>query len=426
MSASIFKPLPHLAGGRLGEPRTGLLLRAKRSRDAGVPCSRLAPRNYTTFCFDKFALSSSPALVKRDIAAKAAASAEAKTTEEEGSSWKVFLAAAITVALGVANRVTYKMALVPLNNYVFFLAQFQTFGYILIYFSILRSRYRSKLVTDEMLSVPKKPFAVIGMAEALGQVCMLIGAAKLPGALLPLFQQTMIVWQLILSAIILGRRYSVSQLMGCALVIAGGCLAGWASTSSTGSLAASPVYMSFFLVGVAFPCIAVIAKEKIFADAKEKLGGKDLDLFVVNSFGSLAQAVCVFMLLPVITSLRNIPLSGLPAYLYQGGQCFMGISPACGSNCAGAPLLPALYIACNLGFNIAALNMLRLAGGVKTMLAMSAVLPLTVLVFTMDLPYLGVAPQVGSLFMGGCALVLSGILFYNRKEISEGLKKKPT
>ena len=36
---------------------------------------------------------------------------------------------ATTMTFGVANRVLYKMALVPLGDYVFFLAQFQTFGY---------------------------------------------------------------------------------------------------------------------------------------------------------------------------------------------------------------------------------------------------------------------------------------------------------
>lgn len=34
----------------------------------------------------------------------------------------------ITVTLAVANRVLYKLALVPMNNYPFFLAQFITFG----------------------------------------------------------------------------------------------------------------------------------------------------------------------------------------------------------------------------------------------------------------------------------------------------------
>ncbi len=34
------------------------------------------------------------------------------------------------MGFGVLNRVLYKMALVPLGDYVFFLAQFQTFGWV--------------------------------------------------------------------------------------------------------------------------------------------------------------------------------------------------------------------------------------------------------------------------------------------------------
>ncbi|GMY33935.1 protein CLT3, chloroplastic [Fagus crenata] len=42
---------------------------------------------------------------------------------------KVMVAAAITVVLGVGNRVLYKLTLVPLKRYPFFLAQLATFGY---------------------------------------------------------------------------------------------------------------------------------------------------------------------------------------------------------------------------------------------------------------------------------------------------------
>lgn len=41
---------------------------------------------------------------------------------------EVMVAAAATVALGVGNRVLYKLALVPLKHYPFFLAQLATFG----------------------------------------------------------------------------------------------------------------------------------------------------------------------------------------------------------------------------------------------------------------------------------------------------------
>lgn len=43
---------------------------------------------------------------------------------------EIVVAAASTVIFGVANRVLYKLALVPLKHYPFFLAQLATFGYL--------------------------------------------------------------------------------------------------------------------------------------------------------------------------------------------------------------------------------------------------------------------------------------------------------
>lgn len=42
--------------------------------------------------------------------------------------------------------------------------------YVLVYFSILHLRYHAGLVTDEMLSLPKTPYIVVGILEALGAV----------------------------------------------------------------------------------------------------------------------------------------------------------------------------------------------------------------------------------------------------------------
>lgn len=66
---------------------------------------------------------------------------------------------AAAMATGVANRVLYKMALVPMGNYVFVLSQFQTFGYLLVYFGILATRYRSAfpLSAQSMLLVFMPP-----------------------------------------------------------------------------------------------------------------------------------------------------------------------------------------------------------------------------------------------------------------------------
>ncbi len=49
--------------------------------------------------------------------------------------------AAVAVT-SVTNRVLYKMAMVPMGNYVAFLALFQTLAYVVFYFATLAIRVR--------------------------------------------------------------------------------------------------------------------------------------------------------------------------------------------------------------------------------------------------------------------------------------------
>ena len=48
--------------------------------------------------------------------------------------------------------------------------------------------------------------------------------------------------------------------------------------------------------------------------------------------------------------------------LCTGAKCFGGMTPSCGSDCSGAPLLPIAYVGLNLLFNISALLVLRTGG----------------------------------------------------------------
>ncbi|KAI3746476.1 hypothetical protein L6452_08910 [Arctium lappa] len=337
-----------------------------------------------------------------------------EVVENGDGDWRraeVAVAAVVTMGLGVGNRVLYKLALVPLKQYPFFLAQLATFGYVAVYFSILHFRYRAGIVTDEMLSMPKAPLVVVGLLEALGAVCGMAAGAVLSGAAIPILSQSFLVWQIILSYLFLGRRYKFNQLLGCFLV-AVGVIITVASGSSAGSLMEAGIFWSLLMiVSFLFQAADTILKELIFLDAAKKLKGGSVDLFVLNSYGSAFQALFICLLLPFLSRLWGIPFHQLPNYLSDGAACFLNIGTV-SSGCEGAPLLPLLFCIVNMGYNISLLHLIKISSAVVSSLASTVSVPISVFLFTLPLPYLGVASSLPSGFIAGAVVLVMGMLIY--------------
>ncbi|KAJ0010776.1 hypothetical protein Pint_33832 [Pistacia integerrima] len=70
------------------------------------------------------------AVQKRKVGTWSYAVEKRRSKDEKSRKVEVVVAAAVTVVLGIGNRVLYKLALVPLKHYPFFLAQLATFGQI--------------------------------------------------------------------------------------------------------------------------------------------------------------------------------------------------------------------------------------------------------------------------------------------------------
>lgn len=325
---------------------------------------------------------------------------------------EVVAAAAVTVVLGTGNRVLYKLALVPLKNYPFFLAQLATFGYVVVYFSILYCRYQAGIVTDEMLSLPKIPFLAVGLLEALGAASGMAAGAVLSGTSIPILSQTFLVWQLFLSAIFLGRRYRANQMLGCFLV-AVGVIITVASGSDAGlSLQNAGLFWSLLMVtSFLFQAADTVLKEIIFLNAGKQLKGGSVDLFVVNSFGSAFQALFICILLPLLSKLWGVPFSQLPTYIKDGTVCFLNLG-SLSSGCEGAPVLPLLFVIVNMAFNISLLHLLKISSAVVSSLASTFTVPLAIYAFTFPLPYMGGPSSLPAGFLAGAAVLLSGLLLY--------------
>uniref|UniRef100_A0A453GPT5 Uncharacterized protein n=1 Tax=Aegilops tauschii subsp. strangulata TaxID=200361 RepID=A0A453GPT5_AEGTS len=103
-------------------------------------------------------------------------------------------------------------------------------------------------------SLLKYTYLIFDIRNSHSQYYMLFaGAAILSGASIPILSQTYLVWQLVLSAIFLKRRYRLNEITGCFLVtvgvvitVASGTGAG-ASLQSTGILWPLLMIISFFL-----------------------------------------------------------------------------------------------------------------------------------------------------------------------------------
>uniref|UniRef100_A0A7N0VIM8 Uncharacterized protein n=1 Tax=Kalanchoe fedtschenkoi TaxID=63787 RepID=A0A7N0VIM8_KALFE len=328
----------------------------------------------------------------------------------------ILVCSAVTILLAVANRVLYKLALVPLKQYPFFLAQFSTFGYVAVYFSILYFRYRAGIVTDEMLALPKSSFAAIGLLEALGVAAGMASAAMLPGPTIPILNQTFLVWQLIFSVFILGRKYALNQIIGC-LFVAAGVVIAVTGGSNTGQMLYKVdfVWPALMVLSSAVQACASIVKEFIFIDGARRINGKSVDIFVVNSFGSGFQAIFVLLFLPFLSNLKGIPFAELPAYMRSGVACFLNMGSIQG--CDGAPVLPMLYILTNMAFNISLLNLVKISSAVIASLAMTLSVPISIYILSLPLPYLPGGSCLSSFFLMGTAVLITGLFLYNLPQL---------
>lgn len=320
---------------------------------------------------------------------------------------------AITLLLAVGNRVLQKLALVPMKDYPFFLAQLNGFVYVAVYFSVLLMRYRAGITTDEMMAVPKSPFIAIGILEAVSIVGGMYAGAMLPGPAIPLLYQTFVVWQLIFSSLLLGRRYSLNQILGCFLVGAGVVVAVASGASNTRMLSGIGLFWPMLMVASsAFQAGASIVKESIFVNAAARLKGKSLDTFVVNAFGSGFQVLFMLLFLPILSNLEGLTLSSLPSYFRSGAACFLNIGGNT-TGCNGAPLLPILYIASNILFNISILNLLRVSDAIIASLAARAAVPIAMYVLTLPLPFLPRGVTLSPFFHLGSMILVLGLILYN-------------
>ena len=131
----------------------------------------------------------------------------------------------LMIIIGSGNKVFQKLQTIPMQNYPNFLNLWTTFMYIpfsLAYIlPVSRFGLFDNAITAEHLSMPKAPFAVMGLLDSLAGIMQTFAAVYLPGPLLVLLPQAAIPISMALSKRVLHERYKCLQYVGAAVVMAG-------------------------------------------------------------------------------------------------------------------------------------------------------------------------------------------------------------
>ena len=315
---------------------------------------------------------------------------------------------AATILLGAANRVLYKAALDACGGApaALYLAALQGAAPALVYGSVLKFKEARGLVPAgaALLLGSRWRLASVGAGEAASSALSFAAAARLPGALLPLLQQAMLVWQLAFERIVLKRTQPGRRLVGVATVVAGVCLAAWPRGGLGGAASvAPPDAMALFAFAMAFPAVAFLTKETIFADAARLNGGVPLDVFALAARTSAVQAACILALLPLSVLASGVGLAQLGPTLLAGAGRVLG--PAA----PGRGLLPLSYVGVNIAFNVALITLVRVGGALAAGIAAAVLVPVAAAAFCVPWPGLPPPSKLGPLFATGVAVSVVGL-----------------
>lgn len=246
-----------------------------------------------------------------------------------------------------------------------------------------------------------------GSCEGLAFVLMPLFISRLPGSLIPVMSQGLLLFSMLFSTVLLGRRYNFLQAFGVFVVVVGVCTCTLPTLVAPGAVAWSPLAPAAGLFCTyGFIALSLCLKEVAFTRFRTRSGameGETLSIEVVNFAAALWQGLTLLLFWPLNFALVS-PLC--PAvYFSAGAAALLGTAPV---------LVP--YLLVNLCYTVVTTVVLKRLSAVAILLTNVLNVPLVSLVFCLNLPLLGAEPFRRS-FVAGLAVIIVGLLTYNYRSV---------
>lgn len=340
----------------------------------------------------------------------------------------ILLSTAFLLSSG-ANKVLLRILLVRVHNYAFMLGVLTNLLYITIFGLQFRYELKTAGEQDDESQADSLKFAlnggglrllaVAGACEAAAFVALPSFASVLPGSLLPVMSQGLLIFSMIFSWAILGKGYDLLQVFGVVVVATGVGICTWPNLTAdfvaasdedfvegaTGKIVcAIGLFMSYGLISV-----SLVLKELCFVRFKQwrrENGHKkgDLNLEMVNFATALWQGWALMLLWPV--NFAVLTTKDTATYFRSAFEHFKK---------AGMWLVA--YLGVNLVYTEVTTIVLKQLSAVIFLLVNVLNVPLVSLFFCLKLPLLGAAPFRWS-FVAGLVVIIGGLLTYNHKTLT--------
>ncbi|CDJ42484.1 hypothetical protein, conserved [Eimeria tenella] len=342
-----------------------------------------------------------------------------KTNERQ---LKVLLYTAGLLVSSTGNTIAFKRMLDKMPNYSGFLNQLTNFVFIPVFAAFCLYQYSVGKLSQEVLSFPKKNFALMGCLDGVCGIMSVVGGVHTSGTAQVVLSQLGIPVMLILCRFMLGKKYNAIQHLGAAVIIFGVLV-----VESPGLLHPSkedssniPFFNLLFLLSILPSSLSYVVKEIAFR-------GVQMNTSFLQFWVALFQFFVGFVLLP-LTSLpllgkEVVPLGELWNRLLDGGKCLIGtdtiVPPDCGfltgvpcDSCQGAWIEVFVYVLFNLIYNVCSMLVLKHCGATVLFLVMTVRLPLTSMAFYSPLIVGDSAVPAKATDFFGLLILLVGLLAF--------------
>ena len=328
------------------------------------------------------------------------------------------------IIFGLGNNLFGIFQTEPMYNYPYFLG-FWTLGiYTLITGLYVVYALKKNYITEEMIIVPKKKFAVMGFLDSVAAIMLLFGTNYIgKKSLVPLLQQSNIPLSMLFNKIMVAEtEYQKYHYIGATIVIIGLCTVLLPETFIDDNPSTTSFIIIFWSLVIIFSRIPSVLSS-VYKELC--LNEQRLDTTYLNYWIAFFQSLIGIPMVLPSSLVSGIAIKDIPKNTLDGFLCIWGhnsimnsetqvnhtdITPNRPDNCKYSPAYINIYIVFNFVYNIFLISTIKNKGSNSLWIALTVIVPLSQIVLWIPGTPGHTMPSVTDVL--GFFIVLAGLLIY--------------